>query len=240
LNGTTNTHFGYIFGASTYVYHSLFIPPSLKTVIITGGSSIGDYAFNACNGLTSITIPDSVASISNNAFESCNGLTAINVAPNNPNYVSQDGILYNKAKTTIIFVLLSISGSITIPDSVTSIGFRAFLERTGLINVTIGNSVTSIDFQAFIGCTGLTSITIPSSVTSIGSSAFAACSGLTSVTFETGSNIISTNFVNGAFPEGTNGDGGDELQAKYITGGAGTYTREANGNVWTKQVINSE
>ena len=57
--------------------------------------------------------------------------------------------------------------SITIPDSVTSIGGEAFEGCTGLTNVVFGNSVTSIGWQAFYGCTGLTSITIPDSATSI-------------------------------------------------------------------------
>jgi dihydroxyacetone kinase-like predicted kinase len=57
---------------------------------------------------------------------------------------------------------------------------------------------------------------------------------LTSITFATGSNITSANFGNNAFPQG-DGDGGSNLQMAYNTGRAGTYTREANGNTWTKQ-----
>ena len=72
--------------------------------------------------------------------------------------------------------------SVTIPNSVTSIGSSAFWGCSGLTSVTIPNSVTSIGRNAFSGCSGLTSVTIPNSVTSIGESAFAHCSGLTSVT----------------------------------------------------------
>ena len=71
---------------------------------------------------------------------------------------------------------------IVIPNSVTSIGNRAFYRCTGLTSITIPNSVTSIGNSAFYGCTGLTSITIPNSVTSIGNSAFYGCTGLTSIT----------------------------------------------------------
>ena len=71
--------------------------------------------------------------------------------------------------------------SITIPNSVTSIGDYAFANCSGLTSVTIGNSVTSIGYEAFRDCTGLTSITIPNSLTSIGSGAFWGCNGLTSV-----------------------------------------------------------
>ena len=72
--------------------------------------------------------------------------------------------------------------SVTIGNSVTSIGESAFYNCSGLTSVTIPNSVTYIGQQAFSSCKGLTSVTIPNSVTSIGSSAFSYCRGLTSVT----------------------------------------------------------
>ena len=73
--------------------------------------------------------------------------------------------------------------SITIPNSVTSIGDYAFTNCTGLTGtLTIPNSVTSIGYGAFSGCTGLTTLTIPSSVTSIGENAFGGCTGLTTLT----------------------------------------------------------
>ena len=81
----------------------------------------------------------------------------------------------------------SASGAIEIPAilggcPVTSIGFGAFYDCTGLTSITIGNSVTSIGEYAFYDCTGLTGITIPNSITSIGDSAFSGCTGLTSIT----------------------------------------------------------
>ena len=72
--------------------------------------------------------------------------------------------------------------SVTIPNSVTSIGDYAFYDCCSLTSITIPNSVTSIGMYAFKNCSSLTSITIPSSVTSIEESAFNNCSGLTSVT----------------------------------------------------------
>ena len=72
--------------------------------------------------------------------------------------------------------------NITIPNSVTSIGYRAFSACSGLTSITIPASVTSIGEFAFCDCSGLTSITIPNSVTSIGDWAFSYCSGLTSIT----------------------------------------------------------
>ena len=69
----------------------------------------------------------------------------------------------------------------TIPDSVTSIGYAAFSGCSGLASVTIGNSVSSIGREAFYRCTNLTSVTIGNSVTSIGSAAFSGCNGLASI-----------------------------------------------------------
>ena len=72
--------------------------------------------------------------------------------------------------------------SITLPDSVTSIGSSAFRGCKNLTSITIPNSVTSIGESAFWGCASLTSITIPNSVTSIGENAFYLCKNLTSIT----------------------------------------------------------
>jgi len=79
-----------------------------------------------------------------------------------------------------------LTGSLSIPSTVTAIGDSAFSGCTGLTNVGIPASVTSIGKNAFYRCTGLTSITIPSGVTSIGDEAFEGCTGLTSVTIPSG------------------------------------------------------
>lgn len=71
---------------------------------------------------------------------------------------------------------------VTIPDSVTSIGYAAFANCSGLPSVTIPKSVQTIDDHAFFQCYNLTSITIPEGVTSIGSETFYGCSALASVT----------------------------------------------------------
>jgi len=133
-------------------------------------TSIGNFAFGGCTGLTSVTIPNSVTSIGEDAFNGCTGLTSITI----PNSVTSIGN----------FAFGGCSGltSVTIGNSVTSIGNNAFYGCSGLTSVTIPNSVTSIGNSAFEGCSGLTSITIPNSVTSIGDGAFHDCKGLTSIT----------------------------------------------------------
>ena len=130
----------------------------------------------------SVTIPNSVTSIGDDAFDYCKGLTSINVAEDNSNYASIDGVLYSKDKTTVITCPHGKTGSVTIPNGVTSIDGRTFYEHTGLTSITIPNSVTEISGSAFYGCTGLTSVTIGNGVTSIGKGVFTSCTGLTSIT----------------------------------------------------------
>jgi hypothetical protein len=146
-------------------------------------TSIGVSVFDMCNSLTSVTIPASVTSIGEAAFAVCKGLTSIVVDESNTAYCSQDGVLYNKDMTVLIQYPTGKSGGFTIPASVTSIGYAAFVLCTGLTSVTIPNSVTSIGDTAFGYCRGLTSVTIPASVTSTGFNAFQGCSGLTKAYF---------------------------------------------------------
>jgi BspA type Leucine rich repeat region (6 copies) len=104
------------------------------------------------------------------------------VAASNPDYSSANGVLFNKAQTTLIAFPGGGGGSYTVPNSVTSIEEGAFESCSGLTNVDTGNGVTNIGTNAFEFCTGLTSVTIGSSVTSIGYEAFYYCYSLTSVT----------------------------------------------------------
>ena len=129
-------------------------------------TSIGDWAFSYCTGLTSITIPNSVTSIGNYTFFGCSGLTSVTI----PNSVTSIG--------DYAFSDCCSLTSITIPNSVTSIGDGAFSGCSGLTSITIPNSVTSIGELAFDECSGLTSITIPNSVTSIGDYVLNRCDGI--------------------------------------------------------------
>ena len=137
--------------------------------VIYSVTSIGDYTFKSCKGLTSVTIGNSVKSIGSSAFYECRGLTSVTI----PNSVTSIGVLAFRGCTGLT--------SITIPNSVTSIESHTFNDCYGLTSVTIPNSVKSIGERAFYGCYGLTSVTIGNSVTSIGSKAFESCNSLKKV-----------------------------------------------------------
>jgi hypothetical protein len=141
-------------------------------------TSISTSAFNGCSGLTSVTIPSSVTSIGTALFSNCPELAEIIVDGANATYASENGALFNKAKTALVAYPGGKSGAYVIPSTVTSVGVSAFNGADSLTSVSIPNSVTSIGINAFFECTGLTSATIGSGVTSIGASAFLGCTAL--------------------------------------------------------------
>ena len=158
-------------------------------------TSIDDYAFYCCTGLTSVTIPDSVKSISGSSFDNTAYYNDSDNWENNVLYIGNHLIkaedlnagayeIKNGTKTIADYAFSGCKSftSITIPNSVTNIGYSVFRNCTGLTSITIPNSVMSIGWYAFEDCTGLTSITIPDSVTSVGNHAFEGCTGLTELT----------------------------------------------------------
>ena len=176
---------------------------SLASVTIGNSvTSIGNYAFHGCQILASVAMPDSVASIGDGAFYDCaslgsvtmgNGVTNVgvaafsgctvlesfSVADGNQSYKSVSGLLLTKDGKTLV---AGVSGDVTIPDGVTTIGEYAFDGIVWLMSVTMPDSVTAIGESAFNWCTNLKSVKMSNSVTSIGSWAFDYCLQLENLT----------------------------------------------------------
>lgn len=124
------------------------MPDNTEFIIKEETLKIADYAFQSCNGLTSVVIPNSVYDIGMGAFSFCFNLKSVNI----PN-----GVTSINGSTFSFCESLS---SITIPSSVTSIGPDAFWYCKSLTSIIIHKSVKFIDDIAFSGCDGLTSIVV--------------------------------------------------------------------------------
>jgi hypothetical protein len=136
-------------------------------------TSIDFYAFYGCTGLTAVNLPASLTVTGSNPFSGCVNLTTITVDSNNPQFTARDGMLLDKAGTTLI-AYPTASGTVTLSD-ITSIGEVAFEGCENLSSVSFPE-VTSIGDGAFNGCTTLTSVSFPK-VTSIGGYAFGSTGG---------------------------------------------------------------
>lgn len=131
----------------------LVCPPGKNgnIAVPSGVKDITDTSFLNCRNITSITIPSSVTNIEYTSIQNCTNLTAIEVDKNNKVYVSDDGVLYNKAKTKLIKCPAR-KKSISIPSSVTSIGDGAFMNCNSLTDILIPASVTKIGMYVFFMC----------------------------------------------------------------------------------------
>ena len=192
VNGINSITFGINTQLTSIGDYAFFGCDGLTRVEIPSGvTSIGDYAFYGCDGLTSIEIPSSVTSIGENAFYYCSSLTSVVFGENSQlTSIDENAFYYCSSLTSVVFGENS---------QLTSIGWGAFLGCSRLTSIEIPSSVTSIEANAFEGCSGLTSIEIPSGVTSISSGVFSACSRLTSIEIPSGVTSIGLSAFYGCY-----------------------------------------
>ena len=149
-------------------------------VIVEGITEIGDFAF-ASTHIASVTIPASTTIIETHAFRTSNGLLSISVDTANPEFYSDDGVLFNTANSTLFAYPLGKTGDYFVPDGTQIIGDFAFWLCKNLTSVTISPSVVTIGEYAF-SATSLINLTLQNEkLISIGQGAFQACYDLISV-----------------------------------------------------------
>ena len=168
----------------TYSLKNIFGNQVTNYVLGDSVTSIGDYTFYECSGLTSVTVPNSVTSIGSCAFYDCSGLTSLTI----PNSVTSigGGAFNGCSGLTSVYYTGGIAqwcgitfGSVK--SNPLCYAQNLYINNSLVTNLIIPNTVTSIGNFAFYNCSGPTSVTIPNSVTSIGDYAFRNCSGLTSI-----------------------------------------------------------
>ena len=170
-----------------YTFHEKKLVGELR--IPNTVTSIQEYAFNNCTGLTGdLVIPNSVTTIRESAFESCSGFTSLKLS---------DAL--SVIKPGAFSECTSLSGDLVIPNSVTEIGSSAFYNCKGFNGtLTLSSNLKTIWQSAFDKCSGFTgSLTLPNSVTTIRESAFNGCSGFTSLKLSDALSVIPSNAFKG-------------------------------------------
>ncbi len=164
---SSHTHLGYIFGADTAAENALYVPSTLKTVVLRAGcAKIGEGAFFGCGELTGVTVGAGVTSVAKDAFVDCGKLAAITLEGGNSALQSVGGLLYNKAGDDLLAVPGAISGKVTLLH------------------------ITEIADGMFRGCTGVTEIVLPATLTTLGDEAFKDATKLATVNFADATELV--------------------------------------------------
>ncbi|MDA3925357.1 MAG: leucine-rich repeat domain-containing protein [Kiritimatiellae bacterium] len=182
-------YFGSYSFESCFQIHELNLPDSV--------TRIGWGAFGNCTNLTTVMLGSDIHEYQNfhYVFSGCTMLNEIDVSPDNLQLSSQEGVLFNKDGTDLIYYPQGKQDSYVIPQGVISIHDSAFNWLTTLTTIAMPDSLTSIGNSAFNSCRNLSNVTMGASVSNIGNSAFAYCDNLSAITIPESVNVIG----NGAF-----------------------------------------
>ena len=145
---------------SAYISGSISVPTSVSETPNGTGyivKEIADGAFANQIGITSVSIPLTVAKIGTGVFTGCSVLSEITVDGNNPWLASLDGALYDKDFTTI-FACPALTETIVLPTSLETISSEAFAGAHRIVSLDVPETVVSIGARAFKDCTRLESI----------------------------------------------------------------------------------
>ena len=151
----------------TIIKYSAFQNCTELTEVTFGNSitTIENTAFYYCTSLKQVTIPKSVTNIGGNVFGFCTALTHINVDAANTAYSSENGVLFNKDKTTLLrYPVAKPGATYTVPKSVTCIGENAFGQCTALKELTLSENVSKIESYAFEDFAAITKMTVLATV----------------------------------------------------------------------------
>ncbi|MFI3240238.1 MAG: leucine-rich repeat domain-containing protein [Bacteroidales bacterium] len=173
----------------------------LKSIDFPDGvTEIGNYAFFYCADITSIDLPDGLTEISSSALMDCRSLTSITVSENNSVYCSSDGVLFDKALTTLVIYPVGKTDTYyCVPNSVTEIGNASFCGCLSITSIDLPEGLTEIKEWTFAKCSSLTSIDLPKGVTKIGYNAFGYCNTLSSVVLPDGLTVIDSTAFHSCF-----------------------------------------
>ncbi|MBR5147093.1 MAG: leucine-rich repeat protein [Bacteroidales bacterium] len=208
VTGGDNKYIGEIIIPSTIIYKSRTLKvvavgdqafndcDSLTNITIPNTvTSIGEYAFSGCSGLANITIPNSVTTIENFAFNGCTSLKELHIEDGETILELGYSLKYNGySNGRGLFIDCPLEGLYLGRNlsykAEKDYGYSPFCNKTILTSVTIGNNVTNIGEFAFSGCSGLANITIPNCVTTIENCAFNDCTSLKELHIEDGETIL--------------------------------------------------
>ena len=180
-----------LFRNCTHIYGQIVLPASTR--------KIGNYAFNGCTGITSVTIPANVDTIENAPFYGCTSLSTVyfNATNCRSNYYSSpfmgctslSSIVIGSGVQTIpdylCYNLTSLNGTLSLPNNLQKIGSYAFSGCTGINgSLTIPNNVRRICTYAFRDCTGITAVTLGTNLDTLETGAFSGTSSISSITYK--------------------------------------------------------